>query len=293
MTRWDFTALGTARSRLGENPTWRPEDQELWHVDVHNGLFRRTDWIRGETVDRKVGERVTFVQPCGDGSALVSVADGIGRLPDTGFARPELPIESNLPTTSINDAKVDPVGRLWFDTLDRPQQHDHCGLYRLDAPDKASEHATGVVLGNGLGWAPDGSTMYFIDSRAQRVDAFDYDLESGDIANRRTLAAIPEQEGMPDGLAVAADGSVFVALYGGWQLHRYSATGELMERIPTPVRYPTCPGFAGDDLRTLVVTTAYAYLEDGGEEVGELDGAVLVADSDVPGVLPPPCSIHF
>lgn len=293
MTRWDFQPMSSARSRLGENPTWRPEQQELWHVDVHNGLFRRTDWTSGRTVDRKVGERVTFVQPCADGSALVSVADGIGRLPDTGPAATDLPIESDLPTTSINDAKVDPAGRLWFDSLDRPQQQAHCALYRLDAPDKVTVQATGVLLGNGLGWSPAGDRMYFIDSRTQRLDVFDYDVDTGEISNRRTLAEIPESDGMPDGLAVAADGSIFVALYGGWQLHRYAPNGALAESIPTPVRYPTCPGFAGDDLRTLVVTTAYAYLADEGEQICPLDGAVLVADSDVAGLLPPPCTIHF
>jgi sugar lactone lactonase YvrE len=293
MTRWDFEPLGEARSRLGENPTWRPDQQELWHVDVHNGLFRRTEWVSGRTVDRKVGERVTFVQPCADGSALVSVADGIGRLPAAGAAIAELPIESELPTTSINDGKVDPAGRLWFDSLDRPQERAHCALYRLDSPDKATVQATGVLLGNGLGWSPSGDRMYFIDSRTQRLDVFDYDVDTGEVGCRCTLVDIPASEGMPDGLAVAADGSIFVALYGGWQLHRYTPNGELLERISVPVRYPTCPGFAGDDLRTLVVTTAYAYLADEGEEVGPLDGAILIADAEVAGLLSPPCTIHF
>ena len=293
MKEWDFAPLGASRSRLGENPTWRPDRGELWHVDVHNGLFRRTDWATGETTDRKVGERVTFVQPCADGSALVSVADGIGRLPAEGVALPDLPIEADLPGTSINDAKVDPRGRLWFDTLDRLQEQSHCALYRLDAPDQASRQLTGVLLGNGLGWSPAGDRMYFIDSRAQRIDVLDYDLDTGEIFGRRVLVEIGDAEGMPDGMTVGADGSIWVALYGGWQLHRYSPDGVLVERVRVPVKYPTCPTFAGPDLRTLVVTTAYAYLVDEGEPVGELDGAVLVAESDTPGLLMPPCALHF
>ncbi|GAA1840085.1 hypothetical protein GCM10009836_19210 [Pseudonocardia ailaonensis] len=289
----DFRPLGAARSRLGENPTWRPDSRELWHVDVHNGLFRRTDWATGETVDRKVGERVTFVLPAADGSAIVSVAHGLGSLPASGQAEPQLPIESDLPTTSINDGKVDPRGRLWFDTLDRPQRQDHCALYRLDAPDRASPQVPGVLLGNGIGWSPSGDRMYFVDSRRQRIDAFDYDLDTGSPGERRVLAEIPEAEGMPDGMAVDAEGVVWVALYGGWQLHRYSPAGELLEKVAVPVRYPTCPGFAGPDLTTLVVTTAYAYLQDEGEPIGELDGAVLAADVDVPGLLPPPSSISL
>jgi sugar lactone lactonase YvrE len=288
-----FEPLGAARSRLGENPTWRPETGELWHVDVHNGLFRRTDWASGATVDRKVGERVTFVLPAADGSAIVSVADGLGPLPDEGAALPQLPVEADLPTTSINDAKVDPRGRLWFDTLDRPQRTDHCALYRLDTPDKATVQVSGVLLGNGIGWSPAGDRMYFVDSRRQRVDVFDYDLDTGELGDRRVLAEIPDAEGMPDGLAVDAEGAVWVALYGGWQLHRYGPDGVLAEKVAVPVRYPTCPGFAGPDLRTLVVTTAYAHLQDEGEPIGELDGAVLTTAADAPGLLPPPSAISL
>ncbi|MEQ3549637.1 SMP-30/gluconolactonase/LRE family protein [Pseudonocardia nematodicida] len=293
MTRFEFAPLGAARSRLGENPTWRPDDGELWHVDVHNGLFRRTAWATGATTDRKVGERVTFVLPAADGSAIVSVAHGLGPLPAEGEAPAQLPIETDLPHTSINDGKVDPRGRLWFDTLDRPQQQDHCALYRLDAPDAASVQVPGVLLGNGLGWSPAGDRMYFVDSRRQRIDVFDYDLHTGSLGERRVLCEIPEAEGMPDGLAVDAEGSVWVALYGGWQLHRYTPDGTLADKVAVPVRYPTCPGFAGPDLRTLVVTTAYAYLQDEGEPIGELDGAVLVTDADVPGLLPPPSALSL
>lgn len=288
----DFRPLGAARSRLGENPTWRPSG-ELWHVDVHNGLFRRTDWATGETVDRRVGERVTFVLPATDGSAIVSVAHGLGPLPADGEAQPQLPIESDLPLTSINDGKVDPRGRLWFDSLDRPQKQDHCALYRLDAPDKASVQVPGVLLGNGIGWSPAGDRMYFVDSRRQRLDVFDYDLDTGTLGERRVLAEIPEAEGMPDGLAVDAEGAVWVALYGGRQLHKYGPDGTLAEKVATPVRYPTCPGFAGPDLATLVVTTAYAHLQDEAEPIGDLDGAVLATDVDVPGLLPPPSSISL
>jgi sugar lactone lactonase YvrE len=292
MTR-DFEPLGAARSRLGEAPTWNPATGELWHVDVHHGLFRRTDWTTARTTDRAVGERVTFVLPAADGSAIVSVADGLGPLPAEGPARAQLPIEADRPTTSINDGKVDPRGRLWFDSLDRPQQRDHCALYRLDAPDEASVQVPGVLLGNGLGWSPAGDRMYFVDSRRQRIDVLDYDLEGGELGERRVLAAIDDAEGMPDGIAVDADGAIWVALYGGGQLHKYAPDGALLERVATPVRYPTCPGFAGPDLATLVVTTAYAYLVDAGEPVSELDGAVLTTAADAPGLLPPPSAISL
>jgi sugar lactone lactonase YvrE len=228
------------------------------------------------------------VLPAADGSAIVSVAKGLGPLPAEGEAQPQLPVETDLPNASINDAKVDPRGRLWFDSLDSAQQADHCALYRLDTPDKATVQVPGVILGNGIGWSPAGDRMYFVDSRRQRVDVFDYDLDTGTVGERRVLAEIGEVEGMPDGLAVDAEGAVWVALYGGGQLHKYSPTGAL-ERIPVPVRYPTCPGFAGADLTTLVVTSAYAHLD----EVGELDGAVLTATVDVPGLLPPPSSISL
>jgi sugar lactone lactonase YvrE len=293
VTTRSFRPLGVSRSRLGENPTWHPETDELWHVDVLDGVFRRTSWASGATVDRTLAGRLTFVLPAADGSAIVSVGSGLGVLTAAGPVEASLSVEPDLPLTSINDGKTDPRGRLWFATLDRPRSAFHCALYRLDAPDRVSCHARDVMLGNGLGWSPSGEHMYFVDSRRQRVDVFDYDLDRGTPGARRVLARIPESEGLPDGLAVDAAGTVWVALYGGGQLHRYGPDGVLEEKVPIPVRYPTCPAFAGPDLRTLVVTSAWAHLADTGSPVGELDGALLLADVDTPGLLPPPSAMSL
>lgn len=293
-----FSPLGSARSRLGETPVWRPTGGsggagELWYVDVLGGLFRRADWATGETVDRSPADRVTFVLPAADGSVIVSVGTGLGPLPAEGPVRPTLPIETDLADTSINDGKVDPRGRLWFASVDRTMQHDHCALYRLDGPDTASTQLPGVTIGNGLGWSPAGDRMYFVDSRQQRVDVFDYDLDTGELGDRRIIAEIPEADGLPDGLAVDAEGTVWIALFGGGRLHRYAPDGTLLDAVPVPVRYPACPTFGGPDLRTLVVTTGYAHLQKNGDPAGDLDGAVLTADVDVPGLLPPPSSISL
>jgi sugar lactone lactonase YvrE len=217
------------------------------------------------------------------------VGDGLGALPPSGEAVARLPIEPDLPLTSVNDGKVDPRGRLWFGTLDRPRSAFHCGLYRLDSPGHASLQVPGVMLGNGIGWSPAGDRMYFVDSRTQRVDRFAYDLDTGTLGERRVLAEGPAAAGLPDGLAVDTEGTVWVALFGGGQLHRYAPDGRLVERVPVPVRFPTCPTFAGPDLRTLVVTTAYDPVDD----AGALDGALLVAPVEVPGLPAVPSAVGF
>jgi sugar lactone lactonase YvrE len=139
------------------------------------------------------------------------------------------------------------------------------GLYRLGEDLVARRLAGRVTAGNGLDWSPDASVLYFVDSGDYLVWAFDFDARDGSVSRKRVFASVAEPDGLPDGLTVDAAGGVWVALYGGGRLHRYAPDGLLTEVIPTPVRYPTSCAFAGPGLDTLVVTSAYARIEDAGE----------------------------
>ena len=114
---------------------------------------------------------------------------------------------------------------------------------------------TGTTISNGLGWSPSGARFYFIDSPTRRVDVFDFDPATGALENRRRFAAVEVEGAVPDGLTVDAEGCVWVALHGGWGLHRYSPDGELVAVVDLPVARITSCCFGGDDLRDLYVTT--------------------------------------
>jgi len=277
----DFVPLTAARCRLGEGPVWVPSLGQLWWIDIHRDTVHRYDWHSGESEARTLSDRSTFVVPCADGSAIGARQKELFGIPEPG--RRTVPVETDTPDTSLNDGKTGPDGRLYFGTRDLAQRREMGGLYRLDEDLVARRLAGRVTAGNGLDWSPDASVLYFVDSGDYLVWAFDFDARDGSVSRKRVFASVAEPDGLPDGLTVDAAGGVWVALYGGGRLHRYAPDGLLTEVIPTPVRYPTSCAFAGPGLDTLVVTSAYARIEDAGETPSELDGAVLAAKTGVVG----------
>jgi sugar lactone lactonase YvrE len=280
----DFAPLTTARCRLGEGPVWVPSPGQLWWIDMHHDTIHRYDWRNRESGAQKLSSQSTFVIPCADGSAISSLQKGLCRVPEQGQpALLAVPVETDTPDTSINDGKTGPDGRLYFGTRDLAHRREMGGLYRLDDDLVVRRLTDWVTTGNGIDWSPDGSVLYFVDSGDYRVWAFDFDSRDGSVSGKRVFASAAEPDGLPDGLTVDAAGGVWVALYGGGRLHRYAPDGQLTDVIPTPVRYPTSCAFAGPGLDTLVVTSAYASIENAGEIPEELDGAVLVAKAGVVG----------
>jgi sugar lactone lactonase YvrE len=292
----DFAPLTTARCRLGEGPAWVPSLGQLWWLDIHRDTVHRYDWQSGESEADTLSDRSTFVVPCADGSAIGGRQKGLFRVPEQGpralLTVPVservpvslvVPVETETPDTSLNDGKTGPDGRLYFGTRDLAQRRAMGGLYRLDDDLVARRLAGRVTAGNGLDWSPDASVLYFVDSGDYLVWAFDFDARDGSVSRKRVFASVAEPDGLPDGLTVDAAGGVWVALYGGGRLHRYAPDGRLTEVVPVPVRYPTSCAFAGPGLDMLVVTSAYARIEDAGDTPSELDGAVLAAETGAVG----------
>ena len=140
-----------------------------------------------------------------------------------------------------------------------------------------------VTLSNGIGWSPDGGTMYYIDSMAYRVDAFDFDLATGAISERRPLIVIERGAGIPDGLAVDDEGGIWVALWGRAAIRRYEPEGELERVLEVPTDNVTACCFGGDDGRSLYVTTASVELPAERRSAQPLAGSVFVTDAGVSG----------
>lgn len=280
----DFLPLTKARCRLGESPVWVPSLGQLWWIDIHRDTIYRYDWQSGQSEADNLSDRSTFVVPCADGSAITARQKGLCRAAEPGRPAPvTVPVETDTPDTSINDGKTGPDGRLYFGTRDLAQRREMGGLYRLDDDLVARQLTDRVTAGNGLDWSPDTSILYFVDSGDYLIWAFDFDSRDGSVRRKRVFASVSESDGLPDGLTVDAAGGVWVALFGGGRLHRYSPDGRLTEAIPVPVRYPTSCAFAGPGLDTLVVTSSYARIEDVGDIRQELDGAVLAARAGVAG----------
>jgi sugar lactone lactonase YvrE len=187
------------------------------------------------------------------------------------------PIAEGAPLR-LNDGRCDAAGRFWVGSLALDSTPDAGALHRLDPDGSARVMQAGLHVPNGLGFSPDGARLYLADSARRRVDVFDFDLARGSIANRRAFVALAEGEGVPDGLAVDSAGAVWIALWDGWRVARYTPDGRLDRVIHLPVPRPTSCCFGGDDLATLYVTSARVRLSAAQLAEAPLSGSVFAVD---------------
>ena len=165
-------------------------------------------------------------------------------------------VEADRPENRMNDGKSDSRGRFWAGTMGLDARPGAGALYRLDPSGRVRTMVSPVGLSNGLGWSPDERRMYYADSLAHRVDVFDYEPEEGLISNRATLAEVPAEVGLPDGLCVDVEGFVWLAVFGAGEVRRYSPEGGLERTLRLPVSKVTCPAFGGERLDELYITSA-------------------------------------
>ncbi len=246
-----------ARSELGEGPMWDADLRRLVWVDITGSSVHRYDPERGHHESANVGQPVGAVVCRGASGLVVAVRDGFGFL---DFERGELElvaeVEAEMPGNRMNDGKCDTAGRFWAGTMSSAGDRPTGALYRLDSDLSVTRVLDGVTISNGIAWSPDDRQMYYIDSPSYRVDVFDYDVERGEIANRRTLFELPPNGGLPDGMTVDAEGLLWIAFWGAGAVRRYTPDGLLAAVVELPVSLVTSCAFGGDDLRDLYITSA-------------------------------------
>lgn len=252
-------ACTSEQTVLGEGARWDARRDELLRVDIMAGRVYRDGVaedgglvpVRSYAVPGTVGAIAPIE---GDDGWLLAAGRGFAHLAPDGALRSIAEVAPD--GTRMNDAACDPQGRFWAGTL----AHDHHigggALYRLDRDGRVEQVLDGLTISNGLGWSPDGATMYLADSIPGVVHAFDFDGGAGTIARGRVLITVPGEVGVPDGLAVDAAGDLWVAVYGGARVRRYAPDGQLREDLPVPAEQATCCAFGGPGMSWLYVTTA-------------------------------------
>jgi sugar lactone lactonase YvrE len=249
------TSIWPLAAELGEGPIWVAREAALYFVDIKG---RRIHRLRPETGEHRSWDAPSppgFIAPLDDGGFVCGLQGGLHRFdPRTGGFDLARPVEADQPENRINDGAVDVHGRLWFGTMHDPESAPTGGLYSLGADGALTLHDHGYVVTNGPATSPDGRTLYHTDTFERVVHAFDLDAE-GRPSNRRVLMRI-EGPGWPDGTTVDSEGCLWVALWGGWGVERWSAQGERLGRVALPCANVTKLAFGGADLRTAYVTTA-------------------------------------
>lgn len=202
-----------AEAELGEGPVWDARSSRLAWVDILSDRILLTDVGSGATEVIAVPLHVGAVAPRAAGGFIAALQDGFWVVGD-GPARRIAPVPEARVGLRFNDGKCDAAGRFWAGTMAYDQAAGAAALYRLDPGGRATRVLDGVTVSNGLAWSLDGRTMYYIDTPTQRIDAFSFQPETGEISDRRPLIAIPAEAGAPDGMAIDAEGGLWVALWG-------------------------------------------------------------------------------
>ncbi|MEV6012973.1 SMP-30/gluconolactonase/LRE family protein [Streptomyces sp. NPDC051976] len=273
------------RATLGEGPVWDQRTGTLYWVDIVSGSVMAQAAEAEEPAKIDVEAQVGCLGLTDDPHVLVVGMRTGWHLLDvrngrrTFLADPEV----DRPACRFNDGSVDPAGRFWTGSLEDSETGPDGRLYRLDHDGTYTVVDEGFYCSNGMDWSPDGRWMYFVDSRADVIYRYAFDVESGAAVDRRVFADTSSLSGIPDGLRVDSAGDVWCAFWDGAQLIRFTPDGAVAEVVPVPVLRPTSIAFGGDDLRTMYVTSASIDLT--GEQLAEwpLSGAVLQRSADTPG----------
>lgn len=288
------------RNILGEGPLWCPIERVLWWIDISGPALWRFDPASGAQAHWPLPKLVGSLCLRRDGGLLIAFRAGLATLDsalaslDSGLARPEQSAESvrfaevpdvDFNVLRFNDGKTDRAGRFWVGAMDRKLSAPIGGLYRIEANLRPVRVDGGfVTIANGIGWSPDNRTMYFTDTPSRRIYAYDFDLASGAVANRRVFVEVEPGHGGPDGLTVDAEGGVWSVQFDRWCIHRYAPDGSLERVLTLPVQRPTSVMFGGVDLDTLYITTATMDLDAQALAAQPLAGAVLAVQPGVKGL---------
>jgi L-arabinonolactonase len=272
---------------LGESPIWDGRERALYWIDGRKPGINRFDPATTRNHAITPPEPVHAIALAQSHRLLCAFEASLGMIDcETGALERLVTLIEGV-TDNLNDGACDRAGRFWVGSKARDWVTPVGALFRYDADGTVHRCDEGFKLSNGMGWSPDNRTMYFIDSAPREIYAYDFDLASGGIKNRRTLVRIAEEHGLPDGMTVDADGFLWVAQWSGGCVVRYDADGKIEREIAMPVRRPTSLTFGGPDLTTLFVTSGTMRMTEAELAAEPLAGNLFALETEVKG-LPEP-----
>lgn len=251
-------------SEHGEGPVWDPIAQKLFWVDLLQGKYFKADVKNNSVEEYSIGQPLGFLALRKNNRGLVmGVRDGFGFYDEikNHFRLIEPSPEQNNTQVRFNDGAVDPMGRLFGGTMEWDGADNMGKLFRLDTDQSWHLLEENIHITNGMGWNPDKNKFFMIDTLRQVMYAYDYQIETGEISNRRIHIQFEENE-FPDGMCIDSDGGFWVAMWGGSKVIHFDKNGLKMLDINMPVSHPTSCCFGGKDMKTLFITSSKLPLTD-------------------------------
>ena len=248
-------------NHLGEGPVWDVEEGRLYWVDgTGPRVGKKAVWW----MDPKTGKVENWDLPKDigalalrkGGGGVMAMCDGFYFFDfDAGELDLIQKVDAEITRTRLNDGKVDRRGRFFAGGMDDKEELKNCGLWRLDPDLSVTKVDDGIICTNGPCWSPDDKTFYLADTFQNEFWAYDYDIETGTVSNKRIFATTHDDAGVADGSTIDEEGYLWNAQVIGGELIRYAPDGSVERRIGMPVKNITSVMFGGDNLDVLYVTS--------------------------------------
>ncbi|MBL8361890.1 MAG: SMP-30/gluconolactonase/LRE family protein [Rubrivivax sp.] len=286
----DIRCVAPSEDILGETPLWCEQTQCLLWIDIDRATLHRAHLAHlagGRRDTFRFGARhLGGLALCHEPGRVVLALDTAVHVFDPGAGQLELlaEVEPAALGTRLNDGRCDASGNLWIGTMDNGLAAPAGSFYRIGADGSVARQFGDVIVSNTVALSPDQRTLYFSDTRRYLTWAFDVDTGSGTLANRRIFVDHRARRERPDGACVDSAGALWVAIFAGARVDRYTADGRLDRSIALPVTNPTCVCLGGPEYRTLFITTARKFLDAGTLEREPLAGSVLAVEVEVAGL---------
>jgi len=278
LSSMEIHVVTTYSCYLGEGPVWDDQRNAILWVDIMRGNIH--EFSHTEHHHRVIESNVMVgaIALCDNGDLIAALKTGLCYIRrNTGAIKMLVHPEMHLQGNRFNDGKCDGAGRFWIGSMALSEEGTAGSLYRVEKDFTYKRVLQDVALSNGLGWAPDNRTFYHIDTPTRQVSAFDFNIESGNLSNKRTIINFPETEGYPDGMTIDAEGMLWIAHWGGWQVSRWNpATGKKIFHFRLPVANVSSCTFGGNNFRDLYITSARKGLSENDLQTQPLAGSLFV-----------------
>lgn len=253
-----LTNLYKSQCELGESPFWHERRKSCLWVDINCGVLYELKYETRAVQKWNINIKVSAIFEHNDGDLILGVQGGLVKFRfDTGDLNWLVELDKEILNNRCNDGACDSEGRIWVGTMDLQCVPKKGSLYCVGLDFQAIKMIDGVTIPNGLVWSIDNEHMYFIDSASRRIKSYQFNKLSGSIFLEKDIIVVPEEMGIPDGMAMDSEGMLWVALYGGFSVCRWNPkTGELLTKLDIPVPNVTNCCFVGENLGDLLITTA-------------------------------------